>query len=284
MPYLAGTETALFILVVDDHPAARQLLEMYLQKAGYRVLAASNGRDALETLRRHFCPLVLTDWVMPEMDGLALCPAELLARLKTGRRILELENTLKQRNEEIIRLSVTDPLTGVYNRRYLNDTLPAEIRRACRYGRPLGLILCDLDHFKRINDTYGHNAGDLVLREFAAGLRSAIREGIDWLARFGGEEFVLVLPETDLAGSVATAERLRCLSAERVIISPLRPASGFPGSTRMLWSTRPPPRLCWMRQTATCIRPRKPDATGWQGPCRRQRLLPVWPSALMPCR
>ncbi|MBW1991665.1 MAG: diguanylate cyclase [Deltaproteobacteria bacterium] len=263
MPYLAGTETALFILVVDDHPAARQLLEMYLQKAGYRVLAASNGRDALETLRRHFCPLVLTDWVMPEMDGLALCrairqeswpgyvyiilltardsredivggleagaddyltkpvnPAELLARLKTGRRILELENTLKQRNEEIIRLSVTDPLTGVYNRRYLNDTLPAEIRRACRYGRPLGLILCDLDHFKRINDTYGHNAGDLVLREFAAGLRSAIREGIDWLARFGGEEFVLVLPETDLAGSVATAERLRCLSAERVIRLP----------------------------------------------------------------
>jgi|UniRef100_A0A7V6A5C0 two-component system cell cycle response regulator len=251
------------ILVVEDHPAARQLMELRLRKAGYRVMAAGDGREALETLKHHFCPLVITDWMMPGMDGLAFCravrrkswegyvyiilitakdsqediirgleagaddyltkpvhPAELLARLKTGHRILKLERTLKECNQEIARLSITDPLTGIYNRRYLNDTLPVEIKRALRYKRPLGLLLCDLDHFKRINDAYGHNVGDLVLKEFAGRLKGSVRDGIDWLARYGGEEFVLVLPETDLAGSFDLAERLRRLVAEKVIATP----------------------------------------------------------------
>lgn len=263
MTTLAGTEEALSILVVEDHPSTRQLLELRLRKAGYQVSAAANGREALESLKRHFCPLVITDWMMPGMDGLALCrairqktwegyvyiilttakdsqddivrgleagaddyltkpvhPAELLARLKTGRRILNLECTLKQRNQEIARLSITDPLTGIYNRRYLNDKLPFEIKRALRYGCHLGVILCDIDNFKRINDIYGHNVGDLVLKEFAVWLKGSIRDGIDWLARYGGEEFVLVLPETRLAGSFEAAERLRRLVAEKVISIP----------------------------------------------------------------
>jgi len=258
----APSEDRWSILVVEDHPATRRLLEMRLRKAGYRVISAGNGREALACLERDFCPLVLTDWKMPEMNGLTLCrairqrdrenyiyvifltvrdslddvvmgleagaddyltkpvhPMELLARLQTGRRILELERTLKERNQEIARLAITDPLTGVYNRRYLSDQLPREIRRALRYGRPLGLIICDLDRFKCINDVHGHGVGDLVLQEFADWLKSAIRPGVDWLARYGGEEFALVLPETDLAGAYAAAERFRRLVAEKVVVT-----------------------------------------------------------------
>ncbi len=147
-------------------------------------------------------------------------PAELLARLKTGRRILALERTLKECNEEISRLAITDPLTEVYNRRYLSDRLPMEIKRALRYGRPLGLIICDLDNFKAINDTHGHGVGDLVLKQLAYQLKSHIRAGVDWLVRYGGEEFALVLPETDLSGCFVVAERLRRLVAEHRVETP----------------------------------------------------------------
>lgn len=259
--HLSPGEVKPAVLVVEDHPATRQFLALHLKKAGYLVTQAKSGREALEILKEHFHPLIITDWMMPEMDGVQLCtalrqedwdgyvyvilltardsqedvirgleagaddyltkpvnPLELLARLKTSRRILELEHTLKQRNEEIARLSLTDPLTGCYNRRYLNDTLPQEIKRSWRYNRHLGLIMCDLDHFKKINDTYGHGVGDLVLKEFAARLRASLREDIDWVARYGGEEFVIVLPETDLRGSYAVAERLRGLVASQAMV------------------------------------------------------------------
>ena len=139
--------------------------------------------------------------------------AELLARMKTGWRIAELELRLRAAREEAVKLSLTDALTGVNNRRYLSDTLPSEATRARRFGRPLSIVMCDIDHFKRVNDSYGHAAGDVVLREFAALLAEKIRVDIDWVARFGGEEFVVVLPETDLAGAVQVAERLRAATA-----------------------------------------------------------------------
>jgi two-component system cell cycle response regulator len=141
-------------------------------------------------------------------------PAELLARLKTGSRIVQLERSLRASNEQVRLLSITDALVGTYNRRYLNDELVREIERSQRYGRPLSAILADLDHFKRINDEYGHNVGDEVLRGFADLLRASIRQS-DWVARYGGEEFVVVLPDTDLAGAAATAEKIRlgCASA-----------------------------------------------------------------------
>ena len=106
--------------------------------------------------------------------------------------------------------AVRDHLTGCYNRRYLDEhLLGAELARSQRHGLCLTAILCDLDHFKRINDAHGHAAGDAVLRTFAALLGNATRRGIDSVVRHGGEEFLLILPETDLAGGVRLAERLR---------------------------------------------------------------------------
>ena len=107
-------------------------------------------------------------------------------------------------------LSVRDPLTGCYNRRHLHEQLlETEIFRAQRYKLSLSVIMCDLDHFKQVNDNYGHDGGDAVLQVFAGLLQSMTRENIDSVVRYGGEEFLLILPETDLEGSVLLAERLR---------------------------------------------------------------------------
>jgi diguanylate cyclase (GGDEF)-like protein len=140
---------------------------------------------------------------------------ELIARLNTGKRIVELERNLRDANdglrvanEENRRLSITDALTGAYNRRYLMDQLPREIERAARYGRELSVIMCDVDHFKKINDTFGHLAGDEVLKQFVEILQRSIRSS-DWVTRYGGEEFVIVLPETSVASAETAAEHLR---------------------------------------------------------------------------
>jgi diguanylate cyclase (GGDEF)-like protein len=134
---------------------------------------------------------------------------ELLARLKAGQRIVRLEQSLREANAQIRILSITDPLVGTFNRRHLNDQLVHEVERARRYGRPLAVIMADLDHFKSINDQHGHQVGDEVLRGFADLTNRSIRHASDWVARYGGEEFVVVLPETDLAGAACTAEKIR---------------------------------------------------------------------------
>jgi diguanylate cyclase (GGDEF)-like protein len=105
------------------------------------------------------------------------------------------------------RLSITDPLTGMGNVRHLAERLRIEIERANRFGRALGVLALDLDHFKDVNDRYGHGAGDAVLVELAARLRRAVRE-VDLTFRRGGEEFVILLPETDIAGSLTAAGRI----------------------------------------------------------------------------
>lgn len=134
---------------------------------------------------------------------------ELLARLKTGQRILRLEQKLKLANDEIATMANLDALTGIYNRGYLNRQGPLEFARTQRYQRPISLIMADIDHFKEFNDRWGHLMGDRILVEFAARLQNTLRQGMDWLARYGGEEFVIVLPETDVEGALAIAERVR---------------------------------------------------------------------------
>ncbi len=105
-------------------------------------------------------------------------------------------------------MAVTDALTGLYNRGYLNECLDNEYRRGIRYGTPLCLIILDVDHFKSVNDTYGHPAGDKVLIDMASELKHHSRD-IDIVARYGGEEFVLILPQTDSKSGLILAERLR---------------------------------------------------------------------------
>jgi diguanylate cyclase (GGDEF)-like protein len=111
-------------------------------------------------------------------------------------------------SEELARLAVTDPLSGLANRRRFMDVLRGEIERSRRSGKPFALLMLDIDHFKRVNDTYGHNVGDKVIIALARTIAAAVRE-IDTAARLGGEEFAVILPETGLAGALVVAERLR---------------------------------------------------------------------------
>jgi two-component system cell cycle response regulator len=164
--------------------------------------------------------------------------SELEARLNTGKRILELERSLKNANEEIHLLSITDPLTKVFNRGYLSTRLPDEIARAQRYDHPLSIIMSDIDHFKSVNDSLGHLAGDLVLEQFAGLLKGLIRPKIDCLARYGGEEFVIILPETKFSGAKKMADRLHQsvneltipLEGEEISVTASFGVSGFEAS------------------------------------------------------
>jgi two-component system, cell cycle response regulator len=254
------------LLLVEDEPTQLRMLERRLINAGYSVETATDGQSALNKLGTGRFHILITDWDMEPMDGATLCrrvretsnldsylyiimlsghnsvadvvagfeagaddylrkpadEAELLARLKAGRRILELE-------QQVQRLSVTDPLIEIYNRRYLIVQLPRDIDRAQRYQRPLSVVLADLDYFKRINDDHGHQVGDEVLRSFAKLAGASLRQ-CDWIARYGGEEFVFVLPDTPLSGALEAAEKLRA-ECEGAIIEttsgPLRLTSSF---------------------------------------------------------
>jgi diguanylate cyclase (GGDEF)-like protein len=134
-----------------------------------------------------------------------------VSRLRT--RLSDSNRQLQAAVARIGEIAIRDELTGVYNRRFLMETLQREAARAARLAAPLSVCLFDLDHFKRVNDTFGHAAGDAVLRRFAEIAQAGLR-GVDVLGRQGGEEFVLVLPDTDLEGARACAERIRA-SVER---------------------------------------------------------------------
>jgi diguanylate cyclase (GGDEF)-like protein len=244
------------ILLAEDDPVTRMLMTRFLKKAGYEVDAVANGSEALDKMTTRYYPILVTDWEMPEMDGIGLCKAvrnmqldgyvyallltardskehiiagleagaddylvkpvheaELVARLNAGRRILNLEHSLRVANQRNRILSITDALTGAYNRRYLMEQLPRELERCRRYAFPLSVLMCDIDHFKQINDVRGHAAGDDVLQQFAARAQKSIRTNSDWVARYGGEEFLIVLPETAYTGAMHVAEKIRQLIA-----------------------------------------------------------------------
>jgi two-component system cell cycle response regulator len=247
-------ETSPAILLAEDDPVTRMLMTRFLKNAGYEVDAVANGSQALDKMTKRYYPMLVTDWEMPEMDGIALCKAvrnmqldgyvyallltardakehiiagleagaddylvkpvheaELIARLNAGRRILALEHSLRAANQRNRILSITDALTGTYNRRYLMEQLPREVERCRRYAYPLSVLMCDLDHFKQVNDKRSHAAGDDVLQQFAARAQKSIRTNSDWVARYGGEEFLIVLPETAHADGVLVANKIRNL-------------------------------------------------------------------------
>lgn len=135
--------------------------------------------------------------------------AQRQANERLEQRVQERTEALEEANRRLAELSATDQLTGLRNRRYLDTLLHEEFQRCHRYSRSIALLLLDIDHFKRFNDSYGHMVGDDCLRAVADSLRQAVRTEVDRVARFGGEEFCLVLPETDAEGASVVAERIR---------------------------------------------------------------------------
>ena len=204
-----------------------------------------NEHQALESLRAAFRPVVVTDSLelirkvraeqrvrapfilyVAELDeaadrraglvagaddcvGRRSSEEELASRLASARRIGELESVLRITLEENRKLSATDELTRVASRRFFGKHFPREVERAARAARPLSLLLCDVDNFRKVNETFGHPGGDQILRELGIRLQKGLRRGIDWVARIGGEEFAIVLPETAYVSALEVARRLR---------------------------------------------------------------------------
>lgn len=228
------------VLIVDDNSKTRRMLRRHLTKANYDVSEAEDGNMALEKIETDLPDVVLLDLMMPGMSGFEVCKRlrsvpqsdliyiimltgmttdehkvqgldigaddyvtkpfnvdELLARIRVGLRTVE-----KKRH------AVIDPLTKLYNKSFFETYLAQEVGRAWRHQHQLSLIMGDIDHFKNINDTYGHLKGDAVLVEMGKILRQYCRQS-DIPVRWGGEEFAILLPETDLAGGRNLAERIR---------------------------------------------------------------------------
>jgi two-component system, cell cycle response regulator len=240
------------ILIADDEEMSRRLLQKTLERAGYEVTAVENGRLAADQLSPMDGPrLALLDWVMPELDGPAVCrevrkrkersyvymvlltskeskedvvaglesgaddyltkpfdAEELKARLRTGLRILNLEDRLVEAREQMRFQATHDGLTALWNRGVILDLLGRELARSMREGVCTAILLGDLDHFKDVNDTYGHPVGDEVLKETAKRLLSSVRS-YDFVGRYGGEEFLVVLNNCKPEFAFARAEEIR---------------------------------------------------------------------------
>lgn len=238
------------LLVVSD-PDIRSTFEQRICEDMLELLTLSEEHDVLGSLEGDFRSIVVTDSLelirriracqLPRhphilyitsldepadrdaalMAGADDCVGrrpgerELHARIGTARRIAELEEVLRITLVENRKLSTTDDLTRIASRRFFSKHFPREVERAARYGRPLSLILCDIDFFKNVNDTLGHVGGDEILKQFAARLQESLRRGVDWVARIGGEEFAVVLPETAYEQALDVARRLRARVADK---------------------------------------------------------------------
>jgi two-component system cell cycle response regulator len=143
---------------------------------------------------------------------------ELSARVRTQLRRKVYADRLRSMVTDAVELAITDPLTGLHNRRYLDSHLRTLVERSAKAGKPVAVLAFDLDFFKGINDTYGHDAGDDVLRDFSHRLKKSVR-GIDLVVRHGGEEFVVIMPETDSAHATMVADRLRLEVESEVFIT-----------------------------------------------------------------
>ncbi len=267
---------ALRILVVDDDPAMLRLTTRHLTAAGHRVFTAANGQEALEVDRSQSVQMILTDWMMPKMDGIELCRRlrghsngegfiyiimltarsvatratealnagaddflvkpfdreELLAHVRAGGRIVRLEADLAERsrqialynarlaaaNDKLKALATTDELTGLANRREGLVRLAEHWSVSTRHHEPISCIVADIDHFKNVNDTYGHAVGDVILKETARLLKGTARAG-DLVCRMGGEEFLIVCPKLTASAARVAAEHMRQAIASQAIHS-----------------------------------------------------------------
>jgi two-component system cell cycle response regulator len=190
------------VLVVDDDDDKRLLLKVALEMAGYEVKTARDGVEAKDARRG------------AEVGALGYItdPTDLDLLMARAQTLLDFKNYLDTCEEA----AFTDHLTGLANRRRFERQLEREIARTLRYTRPFCLLLLDIDHFKQVNDSYGHEAGDEAIRRIAVILQAGTR-GIDTAARIGGEEFAVLLTETELSGGLEVAERLRlAIKAEEI--------------------------------------------------------------------
>ncbi len=226
------------MLVADDDPLYRRMLQAWLAKWDCEVTSAADGEEAWNRLQQPGCPeLLILDWMMPSMSGPELCrrirsrqaapyvyvllltvrnrsedvveglhagaddylvkpfnAEELRARVGVGFRILKLQNELLAARDALQFQATHDALTGLWNQTAILEILDRELQRGMRSGIPPGVVMCDLDHFKQVNDRYGHLVGDAVLREVAQRLVRSAR-AYDWAGRCGGEEFLLILTD-----------------------------------------------------------------------------------------
>lgn len=233
------------ILIADDDRVYKHLLETFLGEWGYDVISVNNGAEAWEIMQQPDAPsLVISDWMMPSMSGLELCEKirgrdkteytylilltaktekndvikgleagaddfvtkpfdqlELKYRVKIGERIINLERRISE-------MAKTDFLTGILNRRAFMERIEEEVNRSIRNSKNFSIIMSDIDHFKTINDTYGHQAGDQILQIFSKKLSETIRP-YDFIGRYGGEEFIVCLSDTDMDDAVQKAEKMR---------------------------------------------------------------------------
>ncbi len=267
---------ALRILLVDDDRAIRLLYKTLLEKSGHNVTTACNGREALEIVKACSPQLIISDWMMPEMDGIQFCrelranpdwnkiyvfivtaqesteklieafeagandylskpinPKVLAARMRSAQRIIQMQEAQEEdrrqlrqfadelaiSNKRLQELALTDALTGLPNRRYGMERLEQEWALATRAGRPLCCMMVDIDYFKSVNDTYGHQFGDEALKLVASSLSQAARKQ-DVVCRVGGEEFMVICPDSDVKAGFTYAERMRRHVAEQTLKPP----------------------------------------------------------------
>ena len=232
---MANSPQGFTVLVANDSPIYRKLVERALSQQLYTVLFAKNGRQAMDLFAEHHPPLVITDWMMPDITGIEFCERirrdfptsytyiviltgmtdmdklvsglaagaddyltkpfhaeELQARLGVGRRVIDLHREIDAKNRLLEELALTDALTGLPNRRAVEAWAARQLEGAARHDFPFWVAMADLDRFKNVNDTYGHDAGDTVLKKFAEILKTNTRSS-NICARIGGEEFLLVL-------------------------------------------------------------------------------------------
>jgi len=256
------------ILVADDDAVSRHMMQRLLERSGYEVVTAQDGREAADWLAVEDGPrLALIDWMMPELDGPGVCrlvrsrhdrsyvyitlltskqskedivtgleagaddyltkpcnPDELKARLRTGMRILDLENKLIDAREEMRFKATHDALTSLWNRGAILADLERELCRARREQGSVSILICDLDHFKQVNDVYGHLVGDEVLQQVAHRLLDSVRP-YDAVGRYGGEEFLILMSGCSAALALRRADEVRDAMARRPFATTCGPLS-----------------------------------------------------------